>query len=365
VLRVTKSGYDGQVPGPELRVKRGEEFAVRVLNELDEPTAVHWHGVRVPNAMDGTPTLTQASIMPGASFDYRFVAPDAGTFWYHAPLPGAPDLHGALIVTDSEPADVDHEATLVFAAAKDGELFTVNGSDMQVCDIGTNQRLRLRLINACFDKIIRLHLGDLLCYVVAIDGQPAQPFVAHSGDLTLGPGNRMDVFVDGTLRPGETSLLTMQNTERVNAPIVRIKASADLPARSTRRGDLKPLPANPLPERMDFQNAFRLDATVGQPRAAKQDDLPLFTVKRGRTVMFGLSNSFIHQRPANAFFHLHGHSFRLLDALDDGWKPFWLDTMPIAPRGKARIAFVADNPGKWLIEGPVTQSGSDAWFEVT
>ncbi|MGB8741256.1 MAG: multicopper oxidase domain-containing protein, partial [Xanthobacteraceae bacterium] len=53
----------------------------------------------------------------------------------------------------------------------------------------------------------------------------------------------------------------------------------------------------------------------------------------------------------NGFIHLHGHSFRLLDALDDGWKPFWLDTMPVAPGGKARIAFVADDPGKWLIEG--------------
>jgi FtsP/CotA-like multicopper oxidase with cupredoxin domain len=73
--------------------------------------------------------------------------------------------------------------------------------------------------------------------------------------------------------------------------------------------------------------------------------------------MLGIANP----TAANANMHLHGHSFRLLDALDDGWKPFWLDTMPIAPGGNTRIAFVADNPGKWLIEGLY---GSNAWFEV-
>ena len=76
-------GYQGMVPGPTLRVKRGEEVRVRLVNELREPTIVHWHGVRLPNAMDGVPHLTQHPIEPGASFDYRFRAPDAGTFWYH------------------------------------------------------------------------------------------------------------------------------------------------------------------------------------------------------------------------------------------------------------------------------------------
>ena len=67
----------------------------------------------------------------------------------------------------------------------------------------------------------------------------------------------------------------------------------------------------------------------------------------------------------NCYIHLHGHSFRLLDALDDGWKPFWLDTLPLAPQASARIAFVADNPGQWLIEGLAAKHGAEeAWFEV-
>ena len=79
--------YDGSLPGPTLRAKRGEELRVRLVNALAEPTGVHWHGVRLPNAMDGAPPLTQPAVEPGASFDYRFRPPDAGTFWYHAASP--------------------------------------------------------------------------------------------------------------------------------------------------------------------------------------------------------------------------------------------------------------------------------------
>ena len=76
-------GYDGTVPGPTLRVKQGEEIKLRLVNGLNQATTVHWHGLRLPNAMDGVPHLTQKPIEPGQSFDYHFAPPDAGTFWYH------------------------------------------------------------------------------------------------------------------------------------------------------------------------------------------------------------------------------------------------------------------------------------------
>src|SRR6267378_2121146 len=75
--------YDGTVPGPELRVRQGEPLRVVVENKLGEDTTVHWHGIRLPNAMDGVPNLTQKPIHPGESFTYDFTPPDAGTFWYH------------------------------------------------------------------------------------------------------------------------------------------------------------------------------------------------------------------------------------------------------------------------------------------
>lgn len=99
--------YNGKVPGPELRVRQGDPVRIVVSNKLGEDTTVHWHGVRLPNAMDGVPGLTQPPIRPGESFTYEFTPPDAGTFWYH---PHADTLQqlgrglaGALIIEEPEP----------------------------------------------------------------------------------------------------------------------------------------------------------------------------------------------------------------------------------------------------------------------
>src|SRR4051794_1870528 len=104
-------GFEGTVPGPVLRAKRGVEFRVRLLNELVADMTIHWHGVRVPNAMDGVVGLTQAAVAPGDSLDYRFTPPDAGTYWYYAPSRFIEDraLYGLLIVEEPERVDVDRD----------------------------------------------------------------------------------------------------------------------------------------------------------------------------------------------------------------------------------------------------------------
>src|SRR5580700_7026782 len=105
--------YNKTVPGPELRVRQAEPVRVVVTNNIGEDTTVHFHGIRLPNAMDGVPGLTQKPIRPGESFSYEFTPPDAGTFWYH---PHANTLQqlgrglaGALIVEESEPVAVDRD----------------------------------------------------------------------------------------------------------------------------------------------------------------------------------------------------------------------------------------------------------------
>ncbi|MGW8271071.1 MAG: multicopper oxidase domain-containing protein, partial [Burkholderiales bacterium] len=100
-------GYDGSVPGPLLRYRQGERLRVEFENALPEPTTVHFHGIRLPNAMDGVPYLTQPPIAPGARFVYEFDLPDAGTYWYHPHLGSheqvARGLSGALIIEEDEP----------------------------------------------------------------------------------------------------------------------------------------------------------------------------------------------------------------------------------------------------------------------
>jgi FtsP/CotA-like multicopper oxidase with cupredoxin domain len=358
------------VPGPALQVRRSEEVWVRLTNELPEATAVHWHGVRLVNAMDGAAPLTQAPVAPGETFDYRFIAPDAGTFWYHPPDWHHPvgqtqrGLYGVLIVTEADPPDVDRDLTLIFdkTLPSGAVAFTVNGASDFTIRARVNDRLRLRLLNAASGQILGLRVEGLRTFVMATDGEPAEPFVAREGRLLLGPGNRMDVFVDCTLAPEGTALITVEGGPGT-PPIVRIVCEAAPPSRTTPRDDPLSLPPNPLPERMDFPGAFRLDAAIGQLAELDpvRDRASLFTVKRGRTVVLGLSNP----TSENQYIHLHGHHFRLLDALDDGWKPFWLDSIPISPQGGSRIAFVADNPGRWLLDGLTTRSGADTWFDVT
>jgi FtsP/CotA-like multicopper oxidase with cupredoxin domain len=354
ILRARPSGFDGAQPGPTLRVRRSEEIWVRVVNELTEPAAVHWHGIRLINAMDGAPPLTQAPVAPGQSFDYRFVAPDAGTFWYHPAGAMPRSLYGAVIVSETEPIDVDGDVTLILAATG-GTSVMANGVSDFLIETLINERLRLRFINACAGEILSLRIAGLRTHVMATDGQPAEPFAARDGRLSLGPGNRIDVFIDCTLRAGETVPISLADS---TVPIARIVCKAGPNSRGAPRADPIPLPRNPLPERFDLAKATRFDVASGSaPAFGKR---PLFSIKRGETAVLALSNS----TSENSFIHLHGHSFRLLDALDDGWKPFWLDTLPLAPQSKARIAFVAGNPGKWAIEGVASDRASGAWFEV-
>jgi FtsP/CotA-like multicopper oxidase with cupredoxin domain len=413
-------GYDGEVPGPTLRMKRGAELKIRIINELPDSTLVHWHGVRVPNAMDGVPHLIQEPIAPGKRFDYRFKPPDAGTFWYHthfrSPEQLERGLYGPLIVEESEPVDVDRDVMLVFddwrlkpdggvdeasfGSLQDaayhgriGEHLTVNSRPSLDIPVRGNERVRLRLLNAANARLVAVRIDQHRATVMAIDGQPAEPFAARDGRVILGPGNRVDVFVDATLAPGASATVFL-DTDSASVPIAKLIYEAGVPARPQPRAEPNPLPRNPLPERMDFARALKMNVPLeggamrseqtpaagptpghgldpksrvwsmaGQSSSGHHGP-PLFAVKRGRTVMLAFANrsAFPHAM------HVHGHHFRLLDNLDDGWKPFWLDTVVVLPEQTARIAFVADNPGKWMLHCHRLEhadTGMAAWFEVT
>jgi FtsP/CotA-like multicopper oxidase with cupredoxin domain len=366
-------GYDGTAPGPLLRVRRGEDLRVRLVNELPEPTAVHWHGVRLPNAMDGVAPLTQAPIAPGASFDYRFRPPDAGTFWYRPAGNAAAQigrgLRGALIVDETTPVAVDRDVLMVFedwpaGAGGEASHLTVNGAPAFEWPARTNERLRLRLINAAVARPLTLRLDRHAPIVMAIDGQPAEPFAARDGRVMLGPGNRIDLFVDLTLTAGERASILIEATG-ASRPIASLVYAGE-PVRAAPRPEPEPLPPNPLPARLDLRTASRHDLPLDTfaPLPAPLDrQPPLFSVRRGRPVVLALTN---RTEFAQAV-HVHGYHFRLLDRLDDGWKPYWLDTLPLAAKQTDRVAFLADNPGKWLIETfPLAtgQAVAAAWFAV-
>jgi FtsP/CotA-like multicopper oxidase with cupredoxin domain len=235
-------------------------------------------------------------------------------------------------------------------------LHTINGEASQDFAVRGNERVRFRFVNGCQRAVIALKLEGLEVRLVALDSQPAEPFLARNGALLLAPGGRIDALVDITAPPGSKSGILLHDGQQARA-IGRLTVSDQPRLRATPLPPAPPLPTNGLPEKLELKNALRIDLPLGgaSPDWLTVPDFaassaPAFRARTGRTVVLALIN-----RTATAtVFRLHGHHFRLLDRLDDGWKPFWLDTMAIEPGRTERVALAADYPGRWLIEAMAT-----------
>lgn len=214
--------YNGTVPGPEIRVELGDTVRVELRNELPHTTSIHWHGIRVPNAMDGVPGMNQDPILPGGTFVYEFTPPDAGTYWYHSHLRGNEQLerglYGAIVVED--PTDPPYSQDLVWLiddwlmetdgrldpnfdsmvdvhhSGRWGNVRGVNGSTSDSAQVAPGERIRVRMVNASTARIVRPDFegGTLDAFVIAVDGLPVERPLPLDG-FDLAPGNRIDVDV--------------------------------------------------------------------------------------------------------------------------------------------------------------------------
>jgi FtsP/CotA-like multicopper oxidase with cupredoxin domain len=265
--------YNGAVPGPEIRVRQGQRLRVEVENGLAEETTVHWHGVRVPNAMDGVPHLTQTPIGAGERFVYEFDAVDAGTFWYHPHQRGFEQvgrgLYGPLIVEENEPVRVDRDVTWVlgdwrltksaeisddFGNMHDihhngrvGNTVTINGRVPDSFAVRKGERIRLRLINTANARIFSLDFAGHEPIVIALDGQPVAPHAPDGGQVVLGPAMRADLIVDMTGEPGIRVSVVDRFYQGLEYRLVDL-AYADAPLRESAPDWPMALPDNPLPE---------------------------------------------------------------------------------------------------------------------
>jgi FtsP/CotA-like multicopper oxidase with cupredoxin domain len=390
--------FNGTVPGPVIRVRQGAEVRVRLVNRLDQPTSLHWHGVRIDNAMDGVAGLTQPPVPPGGVFDYRFVARDSGTFWYH-PLarPAAAEqvargLYGLLIVDEPEPPKVDGDLSLVIdewrldgdgriaddflspvdpgRQDKPGSLVTLNSKPIpQVASHPPGARLRLRIVNVANGRLMAVTVDGTRPLIVAIDGQPCEPFEPVHRTVPIGPGACFDLMLDLPSEAGarvklvlrgdkDRDLLTLATAGAPRPPqpgFIGLKLNPKLPAairlEAARRVDLVLDGGSGLP-------AWTVNGSPGP--GAK----PVLAVKRGTPVVLG----FVNKSAVPQVMQVHGHVLRLLHDLDDGWEPYWRDSVFIEPGRTHHAAFVADNPGKWLVGSAVlahAMTGLATWFEVT
>ncbi len=412
--------YGGTSPGPVIRVRQGEQARIRLHNNLPQPTSTHWHGIRIDNAMDGVPGLTQEIVPPGGVFDYSFLAPDAGTYWYHTHNKSweqlARGLYGPLIVEERTPLPVDREMVLVmddwrlgedgqihtesFGSMRDwshggrlGNWLTINGVSSPDLMVKNGERLRLRLINCANARIINLRFGDLAPWLIALDGQPlaqAQQ-IEPSGVLTLAPAQRADLLLDVKLEAGESAPIL--EASRLEGIAIGKLLSDGAVGAGLAGTDLPTLPPNNLPA-PDLSDPLKLKlvmegGAMGAMRSAVLDgeelsirelvargqvwafngvagmtDQPLAEIQRGRSVML----SFENQTGWPHAMHMHGHHFRIIarngQQFEDG---AWRDTELVAANEKVTVAFVADNPGKWLIHCHMLEhqaAGMKTWFEV-
>lgn len=399
--------YGGKVPGPKLRFRQGERLRIEVENALPVDTTVHFHGIRLPNAMDGVPHLTQAPIQAeGGRFVYEFDLPDAGTYWYHPHL-GSPEqvgrgLYGALIVEEREPPAVDRDLVWVLSdwrldrearirddfmsfmdashAGRIGNTVTVNGAIRETFPVRAGERIRLRLINASNARIYGLNFEGHEPWVIALDGHPIAPRQVER--VVLGPAMRADIVLDCKAAPGTRHRVIDDFYRRRAYRLLDLQYADAKPLRDS-FGRIPALPANPVAqpelERAERHRVVFGGGMMGAMPSQRQHrgmfwmvngkvlaeghhhPAPMLTLVRGRSYVLELVNDTSWHHPI----HLHGHVFRVLrrngKAIEGAE---WGDTVLIDPDSRAEIAFVADNPGDWMFHCHVLEHQASGMMAV-
>lgn len=413
-------GYNGTSPGPMLRVRKGEKLRVALENALPQPTTVHWHGVRIDNAMDGVPDVTQAAIAPGETFNYEFTAPDAGTYWYHSHNRSweqvARGLHGVLIVEEEEPPQVDQDVLLVLDdwrlgedggfdsaslghmmdmshAGRLGNVITVSGqAQFARLNVRSGERIRLRLCNVANSRMFDVRLEGHKALVVALDGQPVEPFEPGARGLPLAPAQRADLIFDASAEPGTQHqiVLGLGDGEVLAGEIHYDKGA---PARTHQLDAPMRLVANDLPGGFDVSDArevqllmqggamgrmggamfgglhmgMRQLVNAGMVWAfngtAGETEQPLFSARKDEPVVLEIINDTGWPHAM----HWHGHHAFILEGGSAERDGVWRDTVLSLPGERMKVGFVADNPGKWLLHCHMLEhqaAGMSTWFEV-
>lgn len=408
--------YGNSVPGPILRVRQGERLKVRFFNDLPQASTVHWHGIRIDNAMDGVAGLTQDAVPAGTSFDYDFIAPDAGTYWYHPHSRTweqlARGLYGMLIVEERQPLDFDLDLPLViddwrlteqgaihepsFGAMMDkshagrlGNWVTVNGASGPMFKVPTNGLVRLRLANASNARVLRLKTGNLNGQVIALDGQPLTNPTTDDEVVALAPSQRVDIAVRAPSDPNTKLDLMVQGGDK-DIAVATLQTSG--PAMEKRAPPA--LPHNPLPSLSKLSDALQVElrmegGAMGTMQEAKfngkvltirelvragqawafngvsgRTEDPLFRARRGQAVVVNMINDTAWPHAM----HFHGHHVQVIEK---NGKPVqnapWRDTELMERDEKIKVAFPAENVGKWMLHCHMLEhqaAGMATWFEV-
>ena len=389
-------GFNGQVPGPTLEARVGDVLEIRLTNNLPEPTTIHWHGLQIPAAMDGT-DMVQHPIMPGETFTYRFRLPDAGTFWYHPHMNETVQLerglYGAIVVRGENEPQFDAERVLVIddvALDRTGEIKPpgwwiehhdgrqgstrlINGRQEPELAIAAGQIERWRIVNASSARYVRLSIGGKPFTLIGTDGGLIDAPVTMK-EILLAPADRAELAV-GPFAEGEVVSINALRYDRKTAArphderFATIRVGAPVPSRANipaKLRDIEPLVAADATPTRECHLGFKLSLKHGVDflinNEAHHRDKP---VKVGELQVWDVINDTMMDHP----FHLHGFFFQVVAV--NGEPPAfrsWEDTVNVPPKGRVRIAWVPDDrPGEWMYHCHILEhhaSGMMAHFEV-
>ncbi len=375
-------GSVGSVPGPRLVAKRGDDVIVHFKNELPDATTVHWHGLRLPVASDGS-TSSQAPVPPGGTFDYRFKVMDSGTFWFHPHVRGYEQiergLYAALVVSGDEDLDVTADRTFIvddvkvtaegplafdgdkldMMVGKQGNVLLLNGQHGGTIVIDSGGRQRWRFVNSANGRYFNLRVADHPFVVVGSDGG-LLPRSYTADTLLIAPGERYEVIVSFDDAEGaHASLETIYYNRGHELPDQGPRVLADIVVGPHAGRALRPLPTvlrsiDPLPitastvvKRFTLQE--NENGAADGPTFSINDQMwpsnPPVMVKQGDLEIWEVVSTKEMDHP----FHLHGMYFQVLGA--DG-KPDtsrgWKDTINIVRGTSARLAVRYDPLGMWM-----------------
>jgi len=389
-------GFNGQIPGPTIEARVGDVLQVRLTNHLPEPTTIHWHGLQIPAAMDGT-DMVQRPIAPGEMFTYRFRLPDAGTFWYHPHsnevIQLERGLYGAIVVRAPNEPSFDAERVLVLDDVqldrkgqiappgwwiekhdgRQGNTRLVNGRKEPDLAIAAGQIERWRIVNAASARYVRLSIGGRPFTILGTDGGFIDP-PTRANEVLLTPADRVELAV-GPFEEGETLLvetlpynrMTVARSRRETFATVRAGSAASSHATTPGRlREIEPLVTGPVTATREVHLGFRPSLRRGVDfvinKEAHHRDQP---VTVGELQIWDVVNATRMDHP----FHLHGFFFQVLQV--NGEPPAfrsWEDTVNVPPKGRVRIAFVPDDrPGEWMYHCHILEhheSGMMALVEV-
>ena len=389
-------GFNGQIPGPVLEAQVGDVLQVRLTNHLTEPTVIHWHGLRVPAAMDGT-EMVQRPVAPGDTFTWRFKLPDAGTFWYHPHVHETVQLerglYGAIVVRGPDEPRFDAERVLVlddvdldragqikppggwieWHNGREGNTRLVNGRREPALEIAAGQVERWRVVNAASARYVRLSIGGRAFRIIGTDGGliPA-PFTAS--EVLLGPADRVDLAV-GPFAEGERLPVEALRFARGSFALPRRQTFATLrvgpaaPSRAQvpqRLRHIEPLVSGPAKPTREIQLGWKLSREHGVDFTVNHESHHSAPPCRvGELQIWDVVNG----SPIHHPFHLHGFFFQVLEV--NGRPPdylSWEDTVDVPSRGRVRIAWLPDDrPGSWMFHCHILEhhaAGMMAHFDV-